>query len=104
MSEDAKPLNAEYQEWMDNATEGVIVASFGSIVHPSEEDNRLLLQTFAKLPYRVLWKLRNDHRIGIDTIPSNVRIEEWIPQVIFYIVCNNLFRMTCLVILTLKCL
>ncbi|ELT87965.1 hypothetical protein CAPTEDRAFT_224055 [Capitella teleta] len=74
----AKPLEEELMKWMDGSTNGVVVASFGSVISyiPLELSNKLL-KAFAELPYNVLW--RNKNITGL-TVPDNVRVMSWLPQ------------------------
>lgn len=37
----------------------------------------MIMDTFAELPYQVLWKFEND---TLPDKPKNVRIEKWLPQ------------------------
>jgi ceramide galactosyltransferase len=43
-----------------------------------ESLRQLLVQTFAKLPYRVLWKYESS--IIQNDLPPNVKISRWLPQ------------------------
>ncbi|ELT94368.1 hypothetical protein CAPTEDRAFT_102944 [Capitella teleta] len=74
----AKALEEDLGKWMDESTNGVIFASFGSVIShiPLELSNKLLT-AFAQLPYNVLW--RNKNITGL-TIPDNVRPMSWVPQ------------------------
>lgn len=60
---------------------GFIYVSMGSSVKASNmPDNlrQLLVNTFAKLPYRVLWKY--EASINQNDLPPNVKISRWLPQ------------------------
>lgn len=60
---------------------GFIYVSMGSSVKAANmpENLRLLLvNTFAKLPYRVLWKYEST--MNQNDLPSNVKISRWLPQ------------------------
>lgn len=39
---------------------------------------QMLLNTFAKLPYRVLWKYES-HGL-LQDLPSNIKLGRWLPQ------------------------
>lgn len=70
----------ELKTFLDNATEGVVYFSLGSNVFSAniEEDKRkLLLETFAELPYKVIWKFENETMNGK---PENVHLFKWLPQ------------------------
>lgn len=44
-----------------------------------EHLRRLLVQTFAQLPYRVLWKWEGGLS-GMQDLPPNVKLGRWLPQ------------------------
>lgn len=44
-----------------------------------EHLRRMLVETFARLPYRVLWKWEAGS-IGMDDLPTNVKLSRWLPQ------------------------
>lgn len=78
--EDFKPLPDDLQLYLDNATDGVIYFSLGSIV----DSNMLvasirdgMLQTFSKLKQKVIWKWDKPDLPGK---PENVLIRTWLPQ------------------------
>lgn len=65
---------------MDNSAEGVIYFSFGSNVKGSEirsDKRKIIMETFAELPYSILWKFEEDH---IENKSRNVKISKWLPQ------------------------
>ncbi|KAK9886006.1 hypothetical protein WA026_014792 [Henosepilachna vigintioctopunctata] len=74
------PLPKDLKNFMDNATEGIIYFSLGSNIKGSLLSNNLqqvFADTFAELPYKVLWKFENENK----TLKSdNVMIRRWIPQ------------------------
>lgn len=60
---------------------GFIYVSMGSSVKAAnmpENLRQLLVNTFAKLPYRVLWKYEST--IIQNDLPPNVKISRWLPQ------------------------
>lgn len=60
---------------------GFIYVSMGSSVKAAnmpENLRTLLVNTFAKLPYRVLWKYESS--ILQSDLPPNVKISRWLPQ------------------------
>ncbi|RZC33421.1 UDP-glucuronosyltransferase 2B20 [Asbolus verrucosus] len=75
-----KPLPKDLEKYLDNAKEGVIYFSLGSNVKsellPKEQMDKIM-NTFAKLPYKVLWKFENEH---LPNKPKNVEIRKWLPQ------------------------
>lgn len=48
-------------------------------VNMPEEIRQLLIQTFAQLPYRVLWKYEG-HISTMKDLSPNVKISRWLPQ------------------------
>lgn len=76
----AKPLPKDIREFLDSATDGVILFSMGSVIQsmdwsPMQRD--AMVKTFAKLKQKVIWKYENE------TLPGksdNVMISPWIPQ------------------------
>lgn len=60
---------------------GFIYVSMGSSVKAAnmpENLRQLLVNTFARLPYRVLWKYESS--IIQNDLPANVKISRWLPQ------------------------
>lgn len=60
---------------------GFIYVSMGSSVKAANmPDNlrQLLINTFARLPYRVLWKYESN--LIQNDLPPNVKISRWLPQ------------------------
>ncbi|EDW84184.1 uncharacterized protein Dwil_GK13277 [Drosophila willistoni] len=74
-------LPKEMEDFIQGAGKaGVIYFSLGSNVKSKdlpEEKRRMLLETFASLPQRVLWKFELDH---LPEKPANVFISKWFPQ------------------------
>lgn len=77
----ARPLPQELEDWVAGAGEaGFIFFSLGSLVKPTslpEKHQTTLLQVFASLEQRVLWKWNED---TMDNLPANVRLSKWLPQ------------------------
>ncbi|KAJ8947849.1 hypothetical protein NQ318_009995, partial [Aromia moschata] len=76
----ARPLPTDLQAILDNAKEGLVFFSLGSNVKSIYMPDNLrntLIQTFAELPYKVLWKWESDDLPGK---PENVIIRQWLPQ------------------------
>lgn len=48
-------------------------------VNMPEHLRQLFIQTFAQLPYQVLWKWEGT-MAGISDMPSNVKLSRWLPQ------------------------
>ncbi|ROT71417.1 hypothetical protein C7M84_010293 [Penaeus vannamei] len=68
-------------KWVDEAGEaGFIFFSLGSAVKPSdlpETYRKVLVNVFASLRQRVLWKWDEE---GMADLPPNVRLGKWLPQ------------------------
>ncbi|KAF5287796.1 hypothetical protein FQA39_LY15732 [Lamprigera yunnana] len=74
------PLPKEVKNALDAATQGFIYFSLGSNVKSqflSKDARQIILETFADLPYTVLWKFEED---VLDNKPKNVIISKWLPQ------------------------
>ncbi|XP_017784819.1 PREDICTED: UDP-glucuronosyltransferase 2B2-like [Nicrophorus vespilloides] len=75
-----KALPKDLEVFLDEAKEGVIYFSLGSNVKSKdipEETRTIILKTFAKLPYKILWKFEAEKLPGK---PDNVKIVKWLPQ------------------------
>jgi glucuronosyltransferase len=73
-------LQQELQKYIDEAPDGVIYFSMGSILQGtlmSESRRDAFLSAFSKLNQRVLWKWESDNLPGQ---PNNVKIGKWLPQ------------------------
>ena len=78
--EPAKPLSTDIQNFLDSATDGVIVFSMGSIVQGTDwtvQQREVFVKTFGKLKQKVLWKYENETLPGN---PGNIKISSWLPQ------------------------
>uniref|UniRef100_A0A8C0WEK5 glucuronosyltransferase n=1 Tax=Castor canadensis TaxID=51338 RepID=A0A8C0WEK5_CASCN len=75
----AKPLPKEMEDFVQSSGEnGVIVFSLGSMVsNMTEERANVIASVLAKIPQKVLWRYDGKKP---DTLGSNTRIYEWIPQ------------------------
>ncbi|KAK7865277.1 hypothetical protein R5R35_012574 [Gryllus longicercus] len=76
---DPKPLPTDLQKFLDDATEGAIYMSFGTNVRSDKlslAKRKAILEAFAELPQRVLWKFESD----LPDAPKNVKISKWLPQ------------------------
>lgn len=76
---DAQPLSGTLQDFMDGATEGAILVSFGSSINPDqmpEEKLAMFIETFKQLDMKVVWKW-DKH---IPHLPPNVMLSSWLPQ------------------------
>ncbi|KAK4872659.1 hypothetical protein RN001_014688 [Aquatica leii] len=75
-----KPLPEELKKLLDLAKHGFIYFSLGSNVkskHLSKDTRDLIMETFAELPYTVLWKFEDDN---LPNKASNVITSKWLPQ------------------------
>ncbi|KAJ3664865.1 hypothetical protein Zmor_000405 [Zophobas morio] len=74
-----KKLSEDLQDFLDTATEGVILFSMGSNLKSKDltlNVRNAVLKSFAKIKVKVLWKFEDD----LLEAPSNVKIMSWLPQ------------------------
>uniref|UniRef100_A0A1B6KZJ7 UDP-glucuronosyltransferase n=2 Tax=Graphocephala atropunctata TaxID=36148 RepID=A0A1B6KZJ7_9HEMI len=79
LSSERKPLPADMKKFIDEAKDGVIYFSLGSVVPDhvlGQEFFDMVTKAFQKLPQRVLWKTGWEHK----SLPDNVRTAKWMPQ------------------------
>ncbi|EFN81910.1 UDP-glucuronosyltransferase 2C1 [Harpegnathos saltator] len=80
---DKSQLTPELQEWVDNADDGVVYFTLGSLVNIETMPNSSLLglyESFRKIaPIKVLMKIANKDLLP-PGLPSNVVTLPWIPQ------------------------
>lgn len=78
-----KPLPKDLEEFIASSGEsGFIYVSMGSSVKAANMPQtlrHLLIQTFARLPYHVLWKYEGNGA-DIADLSSNVKLSRWLPQ------------------------
>ncbi|KAF2886561.1 hypothetical protein ILUMI_19611 [Ignelater luminosus] len=75
-----KPLAKDLKELLDKSTNGFIYFSLGNNVKGellAEHTRRVFLETFAELPYTVLWKFEQD---VLPEKPVNIIMSKWFPQ------------------------
>lgn len=73
-------LPPDLQQFLDNATEGVVYFSMGSNLKSKDfppEKRDAILKVFSKLKQKVLWKWEDDSLPGQ---PANVKLGKWLPQ------------------------
>jgi UDP:flavonoid glycosyltransferase YjiC (YdhE family) len=79
----AKSLPTDLESFINGSGDaGFIYVSMSSAVKTTNSPKyffEMLLNVFGSLPYHVLWKWENNITDTYD-IPSNVRIERWLPQ------------------------
>lgn len=69
----------DLKNFLDGATNGFVYMSLGSNTKSKllpKETLQIFVNTFANLPYKVLWKFENESF----HVPPNVFISKWIPQ------------------------
>ncbi|KAF4519856.1 UDP-glycosyltransferase-14 [Ephemera danica] len=74
------PLSKDLKDFMDEAKDGVIYCSMGTVVKPEDFPPGMLqamIEAFRILPQRVIWKWNLDTMPGQ---PSNVKIAKFLPQ------------------------
>lgn len=77
---EAKELPKDLKTYMDDAPEGVIYVSFGSVVKASQmsdERRTVFNNVFRRLKQKVLWKWEKDTMVDQ---PNNVQLNKWLPQ------------------------
>ncbi|KAH8294653.1 hypothetical protein KR018_000882 [Drosophila ironensis] len=75
-----QPLPKEVADFVEQSPEGVIYFSMGSNIKSVDlplNVRQALMETFASLPHRVLWKFEDDE---MPDKPANVLIKKWFPQ------------------------
>ncbi|KAI7815683.1 UDP-glucuronosyltransferase [Rhyzopertha dominica] len=75
-----KPLPQDIKSFLDDAKEGVIYFSLGSNIKSTNIDEKkrnIIMETFAELPYKILWKFEDEE---MPNKPPNVKISKWLPQ------------------------
>ncbi|TRY78677.1 hypothetical protein TCAL_13198 [Tigriopus californicus] len=77
---ESKELPQDLKSYMDDAPEGVIYVSFGSVVKASQmsDERRVIFNNvFRRLKQKVLWKWEKD---TMTDQASNVQLNKWLPQ------------------------
>lgn len=75
-----EPLDVDLKTFLDQSKEGVVYFSMGSNLKSknlSPEKLKIIMETFQKLPLKVLWKFEDENLSGQ---PDNVKIMKWLPQ------------------------
>ncbi|KAF5280449.1 hypothetical protein FQR65_LT03258 [Abscondita terminalis] len=75
-----KPLPKDLQQYLDEATEGVVYFSLGTNIRCSNlslEIKEKITQALTQLPYKVLLKWEENN---LPNQPKNVIVKEWFPQ------------------------
>jgi glucuronosyltransferase len=70
----------QFKSFVDEAKEGLIIFTLGSIVPVSsmpKETLQAFMGAFAKIPQKVIWKWEDE--IPVD-LPSNIMMTKWLPQ------------------------
>lgn len=73
-------LPDDLKKILDDAVDGVLYFSFGSMIKTSSMENGTLeeiLKALGSIPQKVIWKWEND---DLKWKPSNVIIRKWLPQ------------------------
>jgi glucuronosyltransferase len=73
-------LGKELQTFADEAKDGFIIFTLGSLVpvsEMSEEDLKAFMGAFAKIPQKIIWKWEAE--IPAD-LSSNIMMTKWLPQ------------------------
>ncbi|XP_055389868.1 UDP-glucosyltransferase 2 [Condylostylus longicornis] len=79
----AKPLPKDLEDFVNSSGDtGFIYISMGSSVKAAnmpEKLRKLLVKTFARLPYHVLWKWESSIT-SMHDLPTNIKLRRWLPQ------------------------
>ncbi|CAH1784565.1 unnamed protein product [Owenia fusiformis] len=79
-NEPARRLDSDLGSFIDDATDGLVVVSFGSLVDTVDASVvGKIASALGRLPYKVIWKYSGELSMSSD-IPDNVRVMTWIPQ------------------------
>ncbi|CAG9767024.1 unnamed protein product [Ceutorhynchus assimilis] len=81
--EEPQPLNQYYDNLLGNDTKGVIYFSMGSLLAIESFSIDLLqdiLDVFAPLPYKVIWRAKQEALPRNLNVSKNVYFENWVPQ------------------------
>ncbi|XP_059219532.1 UDP-glucosyltransferase 2-like [Stomoxys calcitrans] len=76
----SKPLPLDMQQFINSSNEDVIYFSMGSNLKSKDfppKQLKMIVETFRKLPYKILWKFEDPQLEGK---PKNVFISSWYPQ------------------------
>lgn len=73
-------LLQDLQIFMDEASNGVIYVAFGSLLEPENmaKIGETVVKILAERPQHILFKWKPEL---LSNIPSNFRVQEWIPQI-----------------------
>ncbi|XP_046806360.1 UDP-glucosyltransferase 2-like [Lucilia cuprina] len=77
----AQNLSQDIEDFINSSVQDVIYFSMGSNIkseHFPASIRQVLLETFASLPYKILWKFENPSLM--EKRPTNVFIQKWFPQ------------------------
>ncbi|XP_015124627.1 UDP-glucuronosyltransferase 2B30 [Diachasma alloeum] len=80
ISEKQQSLPGDIQRFLDDAKEGVVFFSWGSMIKASsmgEETLREIVKALRSIPWKVIWKWEDEDLPGK---PENVMIKKWVPQ------------------------
>lgn len=75
-----KPLPADLQRFLDEAKEGVLFFSFGSMIKAStmpEDKLKMIINVIRDIPRKVVWKWEVE---DMPDKPSNLLARSWLPQ------------------------
>jgi glucuronosyltransferase len=73
-----KALQADYQKYVSESNDGIIIVSFGSGIAFLPKDIFLkFLNAFRSIKQNVIWRTTKTYG---ETIPKNVKIVQWMPQ------------------------
>ena len=69
----------DLQEFMDDASQGVIYVSLGSLIQPNDVDaiGTIFIRALQRLPQKVIFKWNPEI---LPSKPSNFLVRSWVPQ------------------------
>lgn len=73
----AKALPIDLAKFLDSATEGAIVVSFGSMDFLPPNIYEKLMAAFVQLEQKVIWRYKFDFPVDV---AENIRLMKWVPQ------------------------
>jgi UDP:flavonoid glycosyltransferase YjiC (YdhE family) len=80
MARPAKPLPEDFQNFLDEANDGAILMSLGSVLNFFPQDMiDMFCEVFSKLEQRVIWRLPANKQCS-DGASNNVMVVTWTPQ------------------------
>ncbi|XP_077983106.1 UDP-glucuronosyltransferase 2C1-like [Glandiceps talaboti] len=79
MAKESSPLSDEWEEFVKSADNGIVVFSFGSLVHPGANMKvaEMLTAALARLPQKVVMRYEGETP---KSLGNNTKLTKWMPQ------------------------